>query len=69
LDRPKWQAIGWLVAVATLAVAVPYGWLRGVKRRLWGWRPVPGVRFVRRCSRKLLKTVLTPFVRFDHAQY
>jgi hypothetical protein len=68
LERPKWRAIGWLVVAVTLVVAVPYGWLRGVKQRFWGQRSVPGIRFVRRGSRKLLTTVLTPFVRFDHTQ-
>jgi hypothetical protein len=35
LDAPKWQAIGWVIATAGLAVALAHGWLRRVKQR-WG---------------------------------
>jgi hypothetical protein len=34
LDRPQWQVLGWLIAAASLTVAVLYGWLRGAKGRL-----------------------------------
>jgi signal peptidase len=36
LDTPGWRAIGWLVVVVTLAVAMPYRWVRALKGR---WCP------------------------------
>jgi hypothetical protein len=33
LDAPTWQVIGWIIATASLAVALPYGWLRRFKQR------------------------------------
>ncbi len=34
LDTAGWRAVGWLVAMTTLALAVPYRWVRAIKRRL-----------------------------------
>jgi hypothetical protein len=63
LDSRKWRAIGWLVATATLAVAIPYDALRSVKQRLGGHKTLPGIRLVRWCLQAILTMVLRPFVR------
>lgn len=33
LDTVGWRAVGWLVAMTTMAVATPYRWVRAIKRR------------------------------------
>lgn len=34
LDTAGWRAVGWLVAMTTLTLAIPYRWVRAIKRRL-----------------------------------
>lgn len=63
LDRRKWRTIGWLIAIATLAVATPYGWSRRMKARFSGKRPVPGVRLARRCCSFVLATLVKLVIR------
>jgi hypothetical protein len=61
LDSRKWQSIGWLIATATLAVALPYGALRRVKQRLGGHKMLPGGRVLRRSIHTMLTTLLRAF--------
>jgi hypothetical protein len=63
LDSRKWRVVGWLIANATLAVAVPYGALRRVKQQRWGHQTLPGVRVLRGILQGVLRGILRPFIR------
>lgn len=50
LNTAAWRAVGWLIALCTLAWIKLYGWGRGLKRRLWGPRPNRLAVFLRRSA-------------------
>jgi hypothetical protein len=51
LDTAVWRALGWLIAITTLAWTRLYGWGRGLKRRLGGRRPGRATAGVRQGAR------------------
>jgi hypothetical protein len=68
LDTPKWRWIGWFIAIATLSVALPYGWFRRIKQHLWGTRPVPGIQAARQFGSAIQLLLLSLLLRNERKQ-